>query len=261
MTGHAAAAAPAAVRRGPRHWWRSYLMMVRWELTNLRLVFILTIAVQILTGAGFAVGIGLFIDLPPAAALYLATGVATMTLMIVGMVLGPQLVAQQKAEDTYDFLWSLPVPRFVAAAAWFTITVFFALPGMVAALLVAGWRFDLSFDISLSVVPAVFLTTFAATLIGYALAHAIPEPQITAAISQVLIFAIMGFSPINFPPDRLPGWLASLHEWLPFQAMADIMRDSLATGFVADPGHAYRVVLLWSAAAVALTAWVLGRRK
>jgi ABC-2 type transport system permease protein len=236
-------------------------MMVRWEMTALRLVFVLTMAVQILTGAGFAVGIGLFIDLPPEAALYFTTGVATMTLMIVGMVLGPQLVAQQKAEDTYDFLWSLPVPRFVAAAAWFTITVFFALPGMIAALVVAGWRFDLTFEISFAVVPAVFLTTFAATLIGYAMAHSIPDPQVTGAITQVLIFAIMGFSPINFPPDRLPGWLASIHEWLPFQAMADVMRDALTTGFVSDPSRAYRVVLLWSAAAVALTAWVLGRRK
>jgi ABC-2 type transport system permease protein len=257
MTGMAAA---IRVRKGPRHWLRSYRVMLRWELTSLRLFIPVTIAVQVLAGAGFAVGIGLLRDLSSQEAMYLATGTAVITLVLVGLILGPQIIAQQKANDTYDFLWSLPVPRTAAAAAWTTMAVLIGLPGMIAAVAVAGWRYHLDFHLGWSLIPAVLLTAGTAALIGYALAHIVGNPMITMSVTQALIFFVIGFSPVTFADERLPRWLDRLHDWLPFKPMATVVRDALSPGLGADVGRAYAVLLAWFVAMVVLNAVVLGRR-
>ena len=68
------------------------------------------------------------------------------------------------------------------------------------------------------------------------------------------------FSPINFPVDRLPGWLQAVHQVLPFQYMAQAVRESL-TG---PPGGIallpYAVLAAWSLAGLAITLRVMTRR-
>lgn len=255
-------AAAGSLRRGIGYWWRSYLMMTRWELTGLRLLLPITILVQILIGAGFVIGFGLFYKgIPDRAALYLSTGVAVLTLVTVGLVMGPQLIAQQKAQDTYDFLWSLPVPRTTAALAWLTMNSIIAVPGMVAALLVAEMRYDIVLSVNPGVVGAVLLTALTGTMLGYALAHAVPSPRLMQLLTQLITFVIIGFSPINFPLENLPDWLAEVSVWLPFHHMAVIVRGGLTEGLVDGVAGSYLVVALWGIGAVGLTAWVLGRRK
>jgi len=250
-----------ALRSGAAYWWRSYRMMVRWEMTSLRMVLVITVIVQIVSGAGFVLALGLFFgQVPPRAALFVSTGVLVLTLVTIGLVLGPQLIAQQKAEQTYDFLWSLPVPRTTAALAWVTTNLIFGLPGMAVALVVALLRYDLDLHVSPAIVPAVLLTLFTGTMIGYALAHALGNPMLIAAVTQLLIFVVIGFSPINFPADQLPGWLAALHRWLPLAPMADTVRAGLTAGVVEDVTRSYLVLGAWGAVSVGVTAAVLGRR-
>jgi ABC-2 type transport system permease protein len=255
------AAPGTALRSGLGYWWHSYRMMLRWELASLRMVLVITIIVQILSGAGFVLALGLFFGQVPArAALFVSTGVLVITLVTIGLVLGPQLVALQKAEQTYDFLWSLPVPRTTAALAWVTTNLILGLPGMVVALGVALLRYDLDLRVSWAIVPAVLLVLFTGTMVGYALAHALSNPMLIAAITQMLIFVIIGFSPINFPADQLPGWLAALHRWLPLAPMADTVRAGLTQGYVADVTRSYLVLGGWALASVGISAAVLGRR-
>jgi ABC-2 type transport system permease protein len=84
--------------------------------------------------------------------------------------------------------------------------------------------------------------------------------MLIAALTQLLIFVILGFSPINFPADQLPGWLAALHRWLPLAPMADTVRAGLTVGVVEDVARSYLVLGAWAAASVAVTAAVLRRR-
>lgn len=254
--------APAtALRSGPSYWWASYRMMVRWELTNLRLILPVTVMVQVLSGAGFVLGVGLFFaDIPERAALFVSTGVLVITLILVGLVMGPQLIAQQKMNQTYDFMWSLPIPRMTAAAAWVTMNMAIALPGMAAAVAVAVWRYDLPFAISPALVPAVILVLLTGTMIGYALAHVIGNPLLMQLITQITIFVILGFSPINFPRDQLPGWLAALNDWLPFHHMANVVRGGVTTGIVEHVGRSYLVLSAYAVISTAVTAVTLKRR-
>lgn len=263
MTTEAIAAAGLPAKRvGPGNWLRAYAAMVRWEFVGSRLFLPLLVIVQILTGAGFVVGFGLLIpDIDRLMALYLSTGAVVMSLVLIGLIVTPQIVAQQRMEGSYDFLWSLPVPRGAATLASITISGLVAVPGVVAALAVAVWRYDIAFDIHPTVVPAVVLTLACGSLLGAALAHAVSAPQVTLLSSQLLIFFLIGFSPVNFPIDRLPSWLATLHEYLPIYPMSLVVRGSLTDGLVVVTARSWLVLGTWTIVAAGITALALVRRK
>lgn len=249
------------VAKGVRRWLRAYRLMMRWEFTSLRMAIPVMAAVQLLAGAGMAIGIGLFRDVPERDGMFLATGAAVISLVLVGLVLGPQIVSGQKAEKSYDFLFSLPLPRSAAAAAWTSVSILISVPGMVAALACAAWRYDLKFHIGWSLPVAVLMVAVTANAIGYALGHAIPNPMITAMATQVIVFILVGFAPVSFPPERLPRWLDRLHDWLPVEPMANVVRGSLAPELVTNLGRSYLVLGAWLAGMLAISAAVVGRRR
>lgn len=251
-----------AIRRGTGYWLGGYRTMVRWQLASLRLWLPILTAVQILAGAGFVLGIALFFkQIPASAALYVSTGVPVINLVMVGLILGPQLVADQKLKQSYEFLQVLPVRRTATALAWYTVTLIGGLPAVVVSLLIAEARYDLSLAISWSIVPAVLLTAFTGTMLGYAMAHALPDPMATRLITQLLVFVIFGYAPILFPAWQMPGWLATVNSWLPFRHMATIVRGGLTDGMVGHVAWSYVVVSVWGVAAAAASAWALGRRR
>lgn len=249
-------------RRGVAHWWASYRAMVRWQVTDMRLLLPMTVMVQALAGVGLVLGFGLLVpDMPETMALYLSTGAVVVTLILVGVVMGPQLIAQQKSAGSYDFMWSLPVPRSSAAAAWVTLNTLIAVPGMLGALVAASLRYGVSFDVTWMILPAVTLTLVTGTLFGYALAHAIPNPEVTQLLSGLLIFVVMGFAPISYPIENLPDWLARLNEFLPFYPMAIVVRNALSDGFGGEIARSYVVLGVWAVVAAIVSGAVLRRRK
>jgi ABC-2 type transport system permease protein len=234
--------------------------MLRWELASLRLLLPVTAAVQVLAGAGLVLGIGLLRDVPPRDALFLSGGAAVITLAVVGLVFAPQIIAQQKSAGTYEYLRSLPVPRTAAAVAWATTTFLCGVPGAVAAVAVAAWRYHVSFHFGWAAVPAVLMTSTTATLIGYAMGHAIRNVSVTLALSQVMIFMLMGFSPVYFPAERLPRWLDRANDFLPFEPMANVIRGALTPAVAGATGWSYVVLAAWMVGGLAVSAAVLGRR-
>ncbi len=252
---------PVTLRGGVPYWLGSYRALTRWHLSSLRMWVMLLTVVQIMAGAGFVLGIALFFEhIPASAALFVSTGVPVINLMVVSLILGPQLVAQQKLQQSYDFVRALPVPQTAAAAAWYTVCLLAGTPAVVVSLLIAGARYGISFTVSPAIVPAVLLVAFTGTMIGYGLGHAVPNPMATQLVTQLLVFAIFGFTPILFPPWQLPGWLATLNWWFPFEHMAVIIRAGLTAGMVTGIASSYLIVAAWGIAGAAASAWALGRR-
>lgn len=251
-----------AVRGGPGYWLHGYRSMLRFEMTDLRLYLGLALVIQVLIGAGMAYMYGFYLgDLPPDARLFLVTGIPALALFPVGFVMVPNAIMLHKYRDTYDFMRSLPVPRLAASAATFTVFSLLALPGTALALFLAEVRYDVDLSITAMVVPAVLLCSLMATSVGFGLAHAVPNPRVTNLITNVLVFAVLLFTPIVVPIDFFPDWLASVHRVLPFHHMAVVLRASLSDGLVSEVGVSYAVLTGWTLAGWGLATWAIGRRR
>lgn len=250
------------VRSGPGYWWAGYRSMLRFDITNLRTYLGFLLVVQMLVGAGMAYIYGFYLgDVPPPGQLYIMTGVPALALIPLGMVWVPTLIGLHKLRDTYDFLWSLPVPRMVSAASTFTTFTLLALPGMAVSLWIAGLRYDVDLSVSWAIVPAVALSSLMATSVGFGLGHLVPDPRVTNLITNVIVFFVLLFSPIVVPIELFPDWLATIHRVLPFYPMASVIRDALTNGLVSDVGVAYLVLGAWTVGSWLAVGWVVARRR
>ena len=101
-------------------------------------------------------------------------------------------------------------------------------PGIVVSSLVAHFLYHPGYDISWTVVPALVMIALTSIGVGYGFSYLLP-PEASLGLSQVIVFGALMFSPINFPMERLPEWLQTLHKVLPLHSMAEIMRASLAS--------------------------------
>lgn len=255
--------APASgVRRGLCRSWHDYGTMLRWHFASLRLWMTLLAVVQVLSGVGLVLAIGLFFQhIPHTAAVYVSTGAPVINMVMVGLILGPQLVANQKTMGGYEYLRAMPVSRCVNGAAWYTVCLVCALPAIAVTLCVASFRYNLQLHVTAMVVPAVLLTTFTATMLGYALAHAINNAMAIAMVTQVLVFVIFGFAPIIFPIAQMPHWLGTVNWWFPFRHMAVTTRAALTSGQHEGLLTSYAILAAWSVLCALLAGRALGRRQ
>jgi ABC-2 type transport system permease protein len=73
------------------------------------------------------------------------------------------------------------------------------------------------------------------------------------------VFILM-FSPLNFPPDRLPDWLGTAHDVLPVQAMGELIRGTVAGGPFPIQASDFLLLAGWAAASLAVSWLVMSRR-
>jgi len=239
---------------------RSYRLLVTWQARRMRMFLPLGIVVQALFAFGIVAGYPLlFPSIDRLTVLYLATGGPAVSLITMGLVAVPQLVTQARTEGTLDYMRTLPVPRIVYLLADMTVWLAVVLPGVAFAVVVASIRFGLDLQVSPLVVPATILVVLTATSIGYAMASLLP-PMVAQMASQVLVVFILMFSPLNFPADRLPGWLAAIHGVLPIQAMGEVMRGTLASNTFPLTAGAFALLGVWCAGTFAATGIVMTRR-
>ncbi|MGD2043294.1 MAG: hypothetical protein PVJ28_06545, partial [Acidimicrobiia bacterium] len=110
------------VRTGFGFWTDAYRSMLRFETKNLRRYLSVGLVVQVLMGAGMALMYGYYLgDLSPVQQTFIVTGIPVLALIPVGFAMVPASIMDHKIRNTYDYVWSLPVPRAASAAATFTI--------------------------------------------------------------------------------------------------------------------------------------------
>ncbi len=249
------------VRGGPGYWWGSYLRMLRWVLTQQKVLFVGIVFSQLVLGIGAAVMYKFYLgDVDPVTALFLVSGIPALALIPVGFVMVPILVMQEKSKGTYDFTWSLPVPRLAPVAAAFTVFTAIALPIALLSTALAAWQFGVTLEVSPEIIPYSLLASLMATSVGYGLAVAIPEPRITNLITNIVIFLVLLFSPIVIPIDRFPDWAATLHRALPFYHMANLIRSALTDGLATDVATSLTILIAWTVFGWALVARMVARR-
>ena len=244
-----------------RHFWRSYRLLLAWDFLRRRRVLPTIVVIQVALSVGVVYGLAFLIpDVDPKSALYLATGAPTLSMLILGLTVVPQEVAQAKLTGRLDWFSTLPVPRLAPLASEITFWLAASLPGTVLALVVASYRFDFGLHVSVAVVPAMALVAATAAAVGYALATA-SKPQLTQQVTSFVSIGILLFSPIDFPAEQLPGGLQAVHRVLPIEPMADVVRWSLTGEYVAHPARAFAIVTAWCVGALVLGARVATRRR
>jgi ABC-2 type transport system permease protein len=241
-------------------WLRSYSLMLKWVFLSNRSWLSMNLVVQMCIAVGFIFGISyMYPMITPDIAKHLTTGAPTLILITVGLVMAPQMVAQQRLAGTFEYIWSLPVPRMVHIAAdstnWFLST----LPGIIIAVIFGSIRFDFSLSVSPLVIPAVIMIALCATFLGYTMAFAVPKPMMAMVLTQVIIFVVMLFSPVMYPAEQLPQWLQSIHTVLPIRYMADLIRGTL-TDLPILLGTAFGVVGAWLVVGFTVTYFLVRRR-
>lgn len=243
-----------------RRWWRSYGLLLKWHILQLRKALPVFVAIQTLIATGIVLGFSLMIpDIDMESALYLTTGSMTISLISVGMVVTPQQVAMRRERGQLDYQRSMPVPRMAMLAADATVWVVVALPGLVAVLAVAAVRFDLAIAPSPLAAPAILLVSTTAAALGYGIAY-VTKPVLVNLVSNLMLIVALMFAPVNYPADRLPDWAAAVHAWLPFQYMAQAIRDTIAVPAGGVPLLPFVVLAVWAAVGLAITSRVMTRR-
>lgn len=239
---------------------RSYGLLVHWQLLRLKGFVPLAIVVQGLFALGIVAGYPLlFPSLDRQTMLFLATGAPAITLITMGLVAVPQVVSQARTQGSLEYMRTLPVPRMVFLLADLSVWLVIVLPGLIFALWVGAVRFDLAFEVSPLVVPAFLLVALTSTAVGYAMACVLP-PMIAVLLTQVMVVFVMLFSPLNFPAERLPGWLQSVHQVLPIEAMGEVIRGTLAGSTFPLSASPFLMLAAWCACGLGVAYLTLRRR-
>jgi ABC-2 type transport system permease protein len=249
------------VRRGPAAWVRGFTDMMRFEWANIRPWAALVFIVQIMMGVGMALMYGFFYPtIDTTTALLITTGVPTLALIPMGFVLVSNSVVSQRMAGTFDFIWSLPVPRSAQVSVSFVVNAALALPGTALALLVGMWRYGVDLHLSALLVPAVLLSTVMCVAVGYRMALLVTNPLVVNLITNALVFVVLLFTPIVYPASSLPAIMMRIHGVLPCYPMAQLIRAGLTNGMMTDVGRPFLVVGVWALLGSGLTAWAVGRR-
>lgn len=258
--------APSATTRGtrtdrlPGDLLRTYALLVRWQALRLKGFLPLAIVVQSLFALGIVIGYPLlFPEIDPLTILFLATGAPAITLISMGLVAVPQVVAQARLAGSLEYIRSLPVARMVYLFADLTVWMAIVLPGVVFALAIGVLRFGLDLDVTPLVVPAFLLVALTSASVGYAMASVLP-PTIAMLLTQVLVVFVLMFSPLNFPPERLPEWLQAIHAFLPVQAMGEVIRGTVASSTFPTTVGAWALLAAWCVGGLGIAYVTLRRR-
>jgi ABC-2 type transport system permease protein len=239
---------------------RSYLLLIRWQALRYKWLLPVIMVVQGLFALGIVAGYPLlFPEIDKGTILFLATGAPAISLIMMGLVAVPQVVAQGKTEGSLEYVRSLPIPRLSFLLADLTVWTTIVLPGVVFAVAIGAMRFGLDLSISPLVVPAFVLVALTASCVGYAMATVMP-PMVSGLVSQVLIVFVLMFSPLSFPADRLPEWLRMIHSALPIQAMGEAIRGSLASTTFPLTASTFLLLVVWCGASLIAAFAALNRR-
>jgi ABC-2 type transport system permease protein len=230
---------------------KAYGLLLRWQYLRYRKTLPMIVVIQTALSLGIVYGLALLIpNIDPKSALYLATGAPTVALLLMGLTIVTQEVSNARLTGRSEYLASLPIPRLATLASDVTYWLLAQLPGTALALVAASIRFRFGLRISWVILPTMLLVALTGACVGYAIALLL-QPQVAQQLSQFVSIGILLFSPINFPASRLPDAVAAVHQFLPIQYMADLVRWCLTGQYVARPGLAFVVVAAWCAAGLA----------
>ena len=240
---------------------RDYYHLTKIQLLGMRSAFFIVSVVNVGFIAGFVYGFGfLFGEVPESAALYITVGSATNALIVGGLVMLPQFIAEAKDQGRLDYIRSLPVSREAYLLANITVIAALVLPGIGLALLTGATRYGISFDVSPLILVVIPLAALSCAGLGIAIAMLSPKMQLTNALTQLFIFYAIFFAPVMMPAENLPTALQTTSRFLPPGYAADAMRATLTDLPNTDLGSSLLAMTAFTVLSLAGASMAIRRR-
>lgn len=240
---------------------RQYRDLVVFNLHAVRDQVWFLMLLQTVFAAGLVFGFGFVIpDISDATALYLVTGAATQSVIMIGLVMTPQKMSEDKTMGRMEYMLTLPISREAYLFAEVTVVACFALPGILFAIALGFWHYGLGIHFDPLFFLVVPLGIIALGGVGLAMAVVSPHPQLTNALTQVIIFYALFFSPVILPKDQLPTWLGHISTVMPTTYVAEAMRATLTDLPATNLGLSLGIMALSSVGSITLSSFVIRRR-
>ncbi|HGL8721067.1 ABC transporter permease [Streptococcus agalactiae] len=234
--------------------------LVKWSLLRHKFYIPVFVVVQIILS--FAVIYGfLFITnaTNQAEKFYLSTGAMAINVIAVTCVLAPQIISEAKQNGIYDYQKTLPISRIEILMSDLLIWGLLCLPGILSSILISKFGFGLEVSIGLNSTLSVLLIIFSLLSVGFAIAYILP-PNLVSLVTQLIMIGGLLFSPILYAADRLPSWMITLYDYLPFVPSSQIIRSSIFQLENVSIQN-FIVLITWSCLGFILSLTILSRRK
>ncbi len=240
---------------------RQYRDLTSIQLRSMRDEVPMIAVIQIVLAIGLVAGMGYLIpNITSTSAAFLVTGTATQSFVTMGLTMLPQLLAQSKAEGRIEYFLTMPISREAYLLSLITVVAITALPGVAFTLAFGAWHYGLSFEFDPAFAAVMVLSVLSLAGVGVAMAIFSPHQQLVNAITQMIIFYVLFFSPVLLPAAQLPGFLQQTAWFAPPTYAADAVRATLTDLPGTNLGRDLVVMAGFSLASIALSAFAIRRR-
>lgn len=240
---------------------RQFLDLVAMQLRSMRDDAVMIAVIHIALSVGLVVGMGYLIpDISDSAALFLITGSATQAFVTTGLVMLPQMLSQSKNDGRLEYFLTMPISREAYLLSQVTVVAITSFPGALFALAFGAWHYDIALAIGPDFVAVVFLTVMSLAGVGVAMAMFTSGPQVTNALTQLIIFYVLFFSPVIFPASQLPDALQTIARLAPPTYAADGVRATATNLPNTQLERDLAVMGGFAVASIALSAFAIRRR-
>jgi len=240
---------------------RQFVDLVRMNLLMNRNEIWFIGMIQVVLTVSFVLGFGYFMrPISELQALYLTTGIATNTVVMVALVSLPNVLSWGKADGRLDYFLTLPVSREIYLAAQVAYVALTALPGVVFAVWFGAWHYDLPLVYDPIVIVVVVLGILSLAGVGIAIGTLSPQPQLTNALTNLTVFYVLLFAPVLLPKEQLPALLRHFSVAMPPTYVADAMRGALTNLPGTHLARSLWVMGGFTAGSIALSAAAIRRR-
>lgn len=240
---------------------RQYRDLVSLQLRSLRDDAYMIAVLHVALSLGLVLGMGYIIpNMTDATALYVITGTATQAFVTTGLVMLPQMLAQSKDDGRLEYFLTMPISREAYLLAQITVVAITSLPGVFFALGFGAWYYDVPLGVDPTFVLVMVLAVVSLAGVGVTMAVYSPHAQVTNAVTQLIIFYVLFFSPVIFPSSQLPELLQQTAKLAPTSYAADGVRATLTD--LPDTNLARDLWLMggFSIVSIALSAFAIRRR-
>lgn len=235
--------------------------LVKISLLSYRQGIIFLIMIQVVMTVGLVLGYGYLIpDISDTAALYVTTGAATNAIVMVALVMLPQVLSEAKHQGRMDFMLTLPISREMYLLSQILTAVILASPGTFLAVVFGAWHYDLALELSPFLPLVIVLGISSLAGVGVAIVALSSHMQVTNAVTQLVIFYVIFFSPILLSAEQLPDVLQAVSKAMPVTYVADAMRASLTDMPGTHLGRDLAVLSGFALASLTLSAVTIRRR-